>query len=133
MSTHNQNQEKLTDRQKCLLVELVRTTDIQAAAKTASVARSTVYRWLQDPVFAEELTRKRNQTMNEALESVKTLTGRAARELGALLDTEDERLRRQICRDILAHSVKVRELEQIEQRLTRLEDKVKNQTQGVRQ
>lgn len=133
MSTHNQPDEKLTDRQKCLLVELVRTPDIQAAAKTASVARSTVYRWLQDPVFAEELTRKRNQTMNEALESVKNLTGRAARELGALLDTEDERLRRQICRDILAHSVKVRELEQIEQRLTRLEDNMKNQTQGVRQ
>ena len=112
---------QFTDRQQRLLTEMVQTTDTQAAARATGIGRSTVYRWLREPDFADELARRRNKVLNEALESVKNLTTRAARELGALLDTEDERLRRQICRDILSHSIKIRELEEIEQRLTRLE------------
>jgi transposase len=131
MSNKSKIPSGFTDRQQRLLVEMVRTPDTQAAAKAAGVGRSTVYRWLQNPAFADELVQRRNHVLNEALESVKTLTGRAARELGALLDTPDERLRRHVCRDILTHSVKVRELEEIEQRLTRLEQAMHCEKKGA--
>ena len=111
-------------RQQRLLTELMPTTDIQAAAREAGDGRSTVYRWLQNPAFADKLKQMRNEAMNEALSAVKSLTVRAAEELMRLLDTEDERLRRHVCRDILSHAIKVRELEEIERRLARLEEQL---------
>jgi phage terminase small subunit len=115
---------ELSVRQQGLMVELMRTSDIQSAARVAGVARSTAYRWLDDPGFASELARRRNEAMYEAMASVKTLTVRAAQELGALLDTEDERLRRQICKDILSHALQVREMEEIERRLIAIEQQL---------
>ena len=117
--------EELTTRQQKLLLELVRNPDIQAAARNAGVGRTTAYRWLEKPEFYKELTRMRNETMNEALSTIKSLTTRAAQELARLLDTEDDRLRRHICKDILSHAIKVRELEEIEQRLIKLEEHIK--------
>lgn len=111
----------LTARQQRLLIELVKNPNIQTAARTAGVGRTTAYRWLAQPDFADELNRRRNEAMNEALSSVKSLTARAAQELVRLLDTQDERLLRHICNDILGHAIKVRETEQIEQRLAKLE------------
>lgn len=111
----------LTMQQRKLLVELVKTTDIQAACKAADVGRTTAYRWLAQPAFADELANLRNGAMKEALDTVKSLTTRAAQELSQLLDTKDERLRRQICKDILGHTLKVREIEGLERRVTVLE------------
>lgn len=117
--------KELTARQQRLLMELVRNPNIKAAARVAGVGRTTAYRWLAQPEFTDELHRRRNEAMNEALGSVKSLTARAAQELVRLLDTEDERLLRLICNDILGHAIKVRETEQIEQRLTQLEKQLK--------
>ena len=110
-----------TVQQQKLLVELVKTTDIQAACTAAGVGRTTAYRWLAQPAFADELATLRKGVMKEALETIKSLTTRAAQELSRLLDTEDERLRRQICKDILSHAIKMREIEGLERRITVLE------------
>jgi phage terminase small subunit len=121
---------ELTARQQQLLVELVKNSDLQQAARTAGVGRTTVYRWLADPRFSAELARLRNETMKEALDSVKALTTRAAQELAGLMDTEDERLKRLLCNDILGHAIKVRELEEIERRLDRMEERMNRETKG---
>ena len=115
--------KELTARQQRLLVELVQNPDIQSAARASDVGRTTAYRWLDQPAFSGELNRQRNATMKEALSSVKSQTTRAAQELIGLLDTDDERLRWRICSDILRNAIKVRELEEIERRLDRLEQR----------
>lgn len=122
---------ELTARQRQLLVELVRNSDLKKAAKAAGIGRTTVYRWLEDPRFSAELARLRNETMKDALDSVKALTTRAAQELAGLLDTEDERLKRLLCKDILGHAIKVRELEEIERRLVRMEEQINQQPKGT--
>ena len=45
-------------------------------------------------------------------------------ELAGLMSTEDDRLRRLICNDILGHALRVRELEDFERRLVALEETV---------
>ena len=117
--------EELTARQRRLLVELVQNPDIQSAARAAGAGRTTAYRWLDQPAFAGELNRLRNEAVKEALSSVKSQTTRAAQELIGLLDTDDERLRWRICSEILRNAIKVRELEEIEQRLIKLEEHIK--------
>ncbi|MBT8046242.1 MAG: hypothetical protein KJN67_03650 [Pontiella sp.] len=120
-------ESNLSARQNLLLVELVKNPDIQAAARAAGIGRTTAYRWLAQPDFSNELTRRRDDAMTEALSSIKSQTTRAAMELNRLLDTEDERLRRMLCNDILRHAIRVRELEEIERRLIRLEQHMASQ------
>jgi phage terminase small subunit len=131
MEGKTEKSKELTVRQQQLLVELVKNTDLQKAAIKAGVGRTTVYRWLENPRFAAELARMRNEAMKEALDSVKALTTRAAQELVGLLDTEDERLKRLLCNDILGHAIKVRELEEIERRLARMEERMNQEMKGT--
>lgn len=131
MKEKMENRPELNARQQCLLAELVRTPDIQAAAKAAGVGRTSAYRWLEEPAFAEELARLRNEVVNKALGSVKAQATRAAEELQRLLDTDNERLRRLVCKDILSYSIRVRELEEIERRVVRLEERMKDGTKGA--
>ena len=131
MDGKTEKSNELTARQQRLLIELVKNTDLQKAARTAGVGRTTVYRWLEDSRFAAVLARLRNETMKDALDSVKALTARAAQELAGLLDTEDERLKRLLCNDILGHAIKVRELEEIERRLVRMEERMNQETKGT--
>lgn len=123
---HKPTENNFTERQRNLLIEMVRHTDIQAACKAAEIGRTTAYRWLGQPAFRAELSRLRNDTMSQALSSIKSLTNRAAQELGALLDSNNEGLRRLVCKDILRHAIQIREIEEIEQRLEQLEQKLKD-------
>jgi hypothetical protein len=112
---------QLTPQQTKLLTALVLDPDVQAAIVTTGVSRTTAYRWLGQPAFREELTRQRGDVLAEAMATVTTQAKRAATELMGLLTVKDERLRRLICNDILAHATKERELENIERRLDALE------------
>ena len=68
--------------------------------------------------------------LSEALASVKTHATRAVAELAALLTAKDDRLRRLVCNDLLAHAMKVRELEDIERRLDALEKALAKKEKG---
>ena len=111
----------LTARQEKLLSTLVGNPNIQAASKAAGVGRSTAHRWLQEPVFRAELTRQRNAMMEETLGSLKSYTAKATEQLINLLDSENEWVRRQTCKDILGYAFKVREIENVEERLDAIE------------
>jgi hypothetical protein len=119
---------ELSLKQQRLLVALVANPDIQTACKTTGIGRSTAHRWLKMPAFRVELGHQRDSVLSETMDSVKTHAIRAMSELAKMLDTEDDRLRRLICNDILGHALKIRELEDIERRLVALEQtKKKNE------
>lgn len=112
---------ELTLRHQKLLGALVVDPDIQAACKTADVSRSTAHRWLRHPDFRDELARQREALFTETLNSAKSHAARAMAELARLMGSKDDRLRRQVCNDIIDRAIKVRELNDLEQRLVALE------------
>jgi hypothetical protein len=118
---------ELTPEQLTVLAALADNPDIQSAADAAGVNRATVYRWMKRPAFHEELTRQRNQLFATALAAVKIHAGRAVTQLAGMLDASDERVRRLVCNDILAHGLKVHNLQDIEERITVLERNMKQQ------
>lgn len=123
----------MTPQKLRLLAALAADPDVQTACATTGVTRSTAYRWQNEPAFKEELARQREAALSAALESVKTQATRAASELAGLLNVKDDRLRRLVCNDILAHAMKVRELEDFERRLEALETALtrkKNEMRG---
>ena len=122
----------LTARQEKLLSTLVGNPNIQAAAKAAGVGRSTAHRWLQEPVFRAELTRQRNALMEETLGSLKSHTAKATEQLIQLLDSKNEWIRRQTCKDILGYAFKIREIENVEERLEAIEKEMKRNNPNKR-
>jgi hypothetical protein len=123
---------ELAGRQQRFLAALVLEPDIQAAAKAAGVGRTTAHRWLREPAFRDELARQRGAVLAAALGIMKAHTSRAVAELAKLLDTGNERLRRQVCNDILVHALKIRNQEDIERRLAILEKKMgKGEKKGL--
>ena len=124
---------ELTLQQQQLLGALIVDPNIQAACKGVGVGRTTAHRWLQDPVFRDELVRQRDAVLSESMDSVKTHAAKAMTELAEMLNSKDERLRRLVCNDILGHAMKVRELQDIEGRLAALEKALKAQNKGRKQ
>ena len=116
-------------KQLLLLAALAEEANVQAAAKAAGVTRQTAHRWLRMVEFRDELARRREVVLAEAMAGVTVQAGRAADELGRLLETSDLRLRRLVCNDILNHALRVRELENLERRLAALE-KVMEEKKG---
>jgi hypothetical protein len=120
------NHTELPPRQQKLISALVVEPEIRAAARAAGVGRTTAHRWLHQPAFHDELARRRDAALSNALDSFKVYATQAVTTLASLLSTNDERLRRQICNDILGHTLKIRELEDIERRMACLEKAMQN-------
>jgi hypothetical protein len=85
------------------------------------LSKALFYEWLKNPDFADEYKRQRNILIDEALESLKGSLKKAVNTLTALLDTEIESLRRAVSNDILNHVLKIKEMQEIEDRLLKLE------------
>jgi hypothetical protein len=114
----------LSSRQKKLLTALVKISDVQAACKAAGVGRTAAYGWLKNPDFRDELNRLRDNALSDALTHIKTYTTQAVDQLALLMKSEDERIRRQACNDILSHALNIRTKETLDQRLQALERKI---------
>lgn len=114
----------LSFRQKKLLTALVNISDVQAACKAAGVGRTAAYGWLKNPDFREELNRLRDNALSDALTHIKTYTKQAVDQLALLMKSEDERIRRQVCNDILSHALSIRGKETLDQRVQALERKI---------
>ncbi len=117
---------KMTPQKVKLVAALVFEHDIQTAAMSVGVSRMTAHRWMKEQAFTEELARQRDAVLTASLESVKTSSERAATALTALLDVQDERLRRLVCNDILTRAMKIRELDDFERRLAALEKRIQS-------
>ncbi len=116
---------KKADRAKeqALLV-LVTTPNYTEAAKVLGISPPTIYEWLKDPVFSQELNRRRNQLVEESLDRLKNYVNKSAETLGALLDDANPQIRRGAANDILNHVMKFKEVIEIEQRLNAIERKI---------
>jgi len=114
----------LTPGQMTLLTFLVGNPDVSAAAEAVGISRATVYRWMREPAFKEELNSQRNEIFLEALTSVKTHATQAVTQLAGMLNAPDDGLRRKVCTDMLDRAIKVHDMLDLERRLTALEKAV---------
>jgi hypothetical protein len=71
---HGQKRERLEDR---ALVALLSEPTIEAAAKRADVAESTLLRWLAEPEFKARYRAARRQVVEQAVTTLQQATGDA--------------------------------------------------------
>ncbi len=114
----------LTAKQERAIAALLSESSIAAVAKQIGVTDRTVYRWLEEPAFAEAYRQARQQVVQQALVRVQALTSNAVMVLEAVM-TEDgvpPGTRLSAAKVALEYAVKAVELEDLTARLTRLEE-----------
>lgn len=116
-----QEEGKLTNRQLLAISHIINSASIEEASCKAKVSRSTLYKWLKDETFKAELKRQRDEVVNDALDRLKGAIAKAVEELIKLTDAQREEVRRLACNDIITHTLKTLEIEDIEQRLEKVE------------
>lgn len=119
--TQNSEVPSITVKQARAIPVIIRARSIEAGCAEVSISKTLFYQWLKKPDFAEEYRRHREVLVNEAMESLKESVGRAVDSLTALLDTDNESLRRALSNDILNHVLKIKEMQEVENRLSKPE------------
>jgi hypothetical protein len=119
----NGTTQRLTDKQLRAIPFLLAAPSIEEGCKRARVAKATVYGWLKEETFREELRKQREEVVRGALETLKANTAKATETLVKLLDSQKEGIRARVAEDIIEFTQKAIELEEIEKRLEILEER----------
>jgi hypothetical protein len=118
-----ENDEKgLSERQKKALPYFATCTSSSDACKKAGVSRNTFYEWMKNPLFKKELFGMQNSVVAEAYAELKIATTKAARALVHLLDEENPLIVKGAANDVLNHVVKFAEINEISERLDKIEN-----------
>ena len=106
---------------EAIIVALAGGRTVQAAARVAGVAESTIYRRLRETEFRRRVTETRAEFTARALGNLAAASTAAAGTLRRLLKAESEAVRLSAARSILELGTKLRDSVELEQRILALE------------
>ena len=118
---------KLTGRQLKAIPYIVSNPTYEEGCKKARINRTTLYEWLKQPEFKAELEKQRDEVAAEAFGILSQSLTKAVEALTGLLDTQDERLKRLVCKDVIEHILKYREAKDLEERIAAIEQRLSEQ------
>jgi molybdenum-dependent DNA-binding transcriptional regulator ModE len=113
-------------KQLRLLSALLTERTVEAAARKAGVSKSGAYRQLREPAFADELKRREFEVLDGTQRGLLSLSGTALDVYGeVLIDGEVSAATRVRAADsVITHTLKLRELIDLESRIAALEDRL---------
>ena len=117
----------LTARQMRVIPYLLDAPSIEEGCKRARVSKVTVYAWLKEEIFRQELKRQRDELIERALDSLKANVTKATETLVKLLDSDSEPMQARAAEDIIEFAQKAIEHEELEKRLEALEERLLQQ------
>jgi hypothetical protein len=118
--------DNLTLKRRRGIAALLTSKDITEAAKIANVSRDTIYHWLRDPVFNTALNEATKSSLENLSRRMLVLGDKAADTLEDALtyDIKAPAARVQAARAIVSAIPQLRELANLEDRITELEKAV---------
>jgi hypothetical protein len=119
--------ETLTSRQLRAIPYLLASPSIEEGCKRARVGKATVYGWLKQESFREELNRRRKEVVNLAFETVKANVTKAAETLVKHLGSEKETISLRAAESIIEFAQRAIEAEELERRIGALEKTIGGQ------
>ncbi len=115
-------EQNLTPKQKKCIPAIISARTITEGVKQAGISKTLFYDWMKDDFFRREFIAQQNDLIETALKELKGLSSDAVLKLGELLrGTENESIRLKTIALILDNTLKLKELEDIEERLLKLE------------
>ena len=116
--------EILTEKQRRAIPFLLAAPSIEEGCRQARVSKATVYGWLKEEAFREEIRRQREEVVRAALDTLKANTAKATETLVKLLDSEKEGIQARAAEDIIEFTQKAIELEELERRIAAIEKRL---------
>ena len=113
---------RLTRRQRFALRIVSEASSISEAARRAKIARRTLYRWLEDPHFRDELSRIHHEAAELARQEAHGLMLQAVTVLAEAMNDPDKAIRLRASRYALTFSQQVVDAEKIKKQVEDLED-----------
>ncbi len=118
---------KLTSNQLRAISCILESSSIEEAAKKAKISRASIYNWLKDEKFSKKLKTERDFLFSEGLNLLMQANMKAVKELVDLLDSNEEKTRRLAAKEILNMSLRVAEIRNLEERISKIEAIVKEE------
>lgn len=114
---------ELTPAQQKAIASLLTERDARAASKACGVSYRTICRWLENADFKAELRTASKQAVDTAILRLSDLTGEAVGVLREIMTDKDASAgtRVQAANIALARFLDLRELQELEERLQRIE------------
>lgn len=114
--------DTLTPRKRVAIESLLTSGDVSKAAEAAGVTRKTLYRWLEEPEFAEAINTATAAALENLSRRLVGLGETAGQVLGDAMDaTQPIAQRVRAAAIVLENILKLRELVSLEERISRLE------------
>lgn len=126
MTQNDTAESVLTGRQLKALDALISCDTITEACEVSGISRSTMFRYQQDPEFSKELKAAKRQLVNRAILRLQQACGDASRTLAEICRDKDAPTSAWVSasREILNNSLRAIEVEDIEERLAELEQRL---------
>ncbi len=114
----------LSPRQQSALPLIASTSTLAQAARSSGIGESTLYRWLQEPLFREELTRLREESADLAKQELRGVMLRSVSVLAEALEHPDMAIRLRAARYSMSFAVQISEVEKLRADLQKIEDSI---------
>ncbi len=120
MSGHG---EKITRKQEAAIAALLSEPTIEKAAKACGIGEATLRRWLQDTGFQERYRTAKKQTLEAVMGRLQQIAGEAVETLREVAVNEEAPASSRVtaAKAIVETALKAAEIEELEERLTKLE------------
>lgn len=113
----------LTPKQEKAIAALMSSPTITEAAKAARIGERTLYAWLDDPAFSAAYRAALREALSYATGRLQRLSSAAADTLERLLTCGKPAIELGAARSVFEFAIKVTEIEDLQQRLTALEER----------
>ena len=117
--------EIVTPKQRRAIESLLTTADTTQAAELAGVSRQTIYRWMTEEPFTQALKAGTAAALDGISRNLVSTAQKAVRELDKILDGPDPGPKARAADIVLARLMQLRELVDLEARITELERRAK--------
>src|SRR5262245_39565095 len=121
--------EKLSRKQEALISALLTAPTLADAAQTAGIGEVTAWRWLKEPTFQTAYRDARRAVVQQAITQVQQATGEAVETLRSVMQDPEAPASAKVsaAKNILDTAVKAVEVEDLEARITALEQQARLQ------
>jgi hypothetical protein len=128
MSMSESKPGRCTPKQARAIDALLTEGGIDAAAKVAGVSRVTLWRWLQDETFCNQLKQAESERIGATIRRLTSLSDSAVSTLQAAMDNGKTSEQIRAADIVLARMLQLRELHDLEARVAALEAKTNGQS-----
>ena len=111
----------LSNRQQTAIPIIAFSQSNREASLNAGISESTLYRWLEDPSFREELTRVRKEAASFALQELRGHLIESVSVLAQALQSQNEVVRTRCARHLISFAIQLSEVEEIRADLREIE------------